>query len=295
VVVALAGCGPTVGPDDPPIDGRPLDAKNETCRRMDLLFVIDDSSSMQEEQDDLAVEFPMFADILNHHLVDGELIDYRAAITTVGVTATYSFLPEPPPGFPNLYGQTGDDGKLHQTCGMPRPWLERTDPAMVETFSCAALVGTDGPSIEMPLRAAELALLDATNPGFVRDDALLGIIIITDGDDCSRRASHFETFGGRCGGGDPDMPDEQSFIDGFDARKGDRGRWAAAVIAGATDCMSDLGRAERATRLQRFVDGAGANAVFADLCGGDLAPALVEALNTFRAACDTFTPVGRQP
>ncbi|MBE7449666.1 MAG: hypothetical protein HS111_12435 [Kofleriaceae bacterium] len=56
---------------------------------------------------------------------------------------------------------------------MTRPWLERDDPNMAQTFGQAATVGINGPGLEMQLRAMELAIQPSTNPGFVRgsDDA----------------------------------------------------------------------------------------------------------------------------
>lgn len=305
---ALAACGPNArgGDDDdddvPGPDAGPGDvdaAAAEQCRKMDLVFVVDDSGSMAEEQDNLAANFPMFAQVLNdYRLGSGEELDYRAAVTTTGVTATYTIVTPPIPGFPPLppitQSQTGANGKFRQACGMTRPWLERTDPNMATTFACAAKVGTSGPAIEMPLRAAELAVQDGVNPGFVREDALLGVVVITDEDDCSRRTSTFETAGDECAtNGDTDIASVTSFVSGFDARKGERGRWATAVIAGPAECMSAFGAASDAIRLKQFVQETGATAVFGDICQGSLAPALQQALDTFQAACENFPPIGK--
>ena len=288
--------------DGPRIDAGPDDtdaAAAEQCRKMDLVFVIDDSGSMTEEQDSLSTNFPMFANVLNdYRLHSGETLDYRAAITTSGITANYTIVLPAFPPFPEMripQSQSGADGKFRQTCGMTRPWLERTDPNMPTTFACAARVGTGGPAIEMPLRAAELAIQPATNAGFVRADALLGIIMITDEDDCSRRMNPFETGGDACAeNGDADVATVTSFVTGFDQLKGDRGRWASAVIAGPAECMSAFGAAANAIRMKQFVQEAGTNAVFGDICQGNLAPALQQALDTFQAACEHFPPIGRE-
>ncbi len=304
---ALAACGPNAGGGDDDDDGPRIDAgpggpdapPTEQCRKMDLVFVIDDSGSMSEEQDSLSVNFPMFANLLNdYRLASGELLDYRAAITTSGITASYEIVLPAFPPFPEMripQSQTGADGKFRQTCGMTRPWLERTDPNMPATFACAARVGTGGPAIEMPLRAAELSVQPATNPDFVRPDALLGIIMITDEDDCSRRNSPFETGGDACAeNGDTDIASIPSFVTGFDQLKGQRGRWASATIAGPAECMSAFGNASNAVRMKQFVQEAGTNSVFGDICLGNLAPALQEALDTFQAACENVPPIGRE-
>ena len=307
LALALGGCGPnagngdddgTTGPDAGP-DHTDAPTATEQCRKMDLVFVIDDSGSMAEEQTSLANNFPRFATVLNdYRLESGDDLDYRAAITTTGITATYTIVQPQIPGFPPLppitQSQTGANGKFRQTCGMTRPWLERTDPNMATTFACAANVGTNGPAIEMPLRAAELAVQNTVNAGFVRDDALLGIVVITDEDDCSRRANPFTTSGDNCAeNGDSDVATVTSFVTGFDQTKGERGRWATAVIAAPADCMSAFGMGANAIRLKQFAQEAGSNAVFADICQGNLAPALQSALDTFQAACENFPPIGR--
>jgi hypothetical protein len=271
----------------------------EQCRKMDLIFVIDDSGSMEEEQTNLSTNFPMFANVLNTYTIStGEELDYRAAITTTGITATFTIQPPQIPGFPPLppitQSQVGEDGKFRQTCGMTRRWLERTDPNMATTFACAADVGTNGPGLEMPLRASELAAMTATNPGFLRDDALLGIVILTDEDDCSRRSNNFITAGDGCAtNNDPGLTMPSEVLQALDQIKGDRGRWAAAVIAGQTSCSSGFGMAAEGIRLKQFAQQAGPNVVFGDICAGNLAPALQQALDTFQAACDNFPPVGR--
>ena len=42
------------------------------CSKMDILFVIDDSGSMTEEQDNLILNFPRFIEVLEEFRVDGE-------------------------------------------------------------------------------------------------------------------------------------------------------------------------------------------------------------------------------
>lgn len=75
-----------------------------------------------------------------------------------------------------------------------------------------------------------------------------------------------------------------AFLDGL---KEERGRWAA-VIAGPTDCESALGDANKAKRLKAFTANAGANTVFSSICSGDLSLALMDALDTFDQACESF-------
>lgn len=306
-----AACGPNGASDDddddddddPMVDagssGPDGVTATEACRKMDLIFVIDDSGSMEQEQTNLSSNFPMFANVLNtYQTTDGQDLDYRAAITTTGITATYTIQAPTIPGFPPFppitQSQSGPDGKFRQACGMTRPWLERTDPNMATTFACAADVGINGPALEMPLRASELAAKLTTNPGFLREDALLGIVILTDEDDCSRTATTFTSAGDDCANnGDTGLEMPSEVIAALDQVKGDRARWAAAVIAGQTSCTSSFGDAAEGVRLKQFAQQAGPNVVFGDICQGNLAPALSQALDTFQAACDNFPPIDK--
>jgi hypothetical protein len=284
---------PDAGPNGPRPDGA---VSTQRCQKMDILFVVDDSGSMAEEQDNLATNFPMFANVLNAYEVEAGLpLDYRVAITTTGRDVAYTqIIPAIPPLIPETsvpMNEQGDDGEFRQSCGMTRRWLERGDPNMATTFACAADVGTDGPGLEMQLYASELALSPpmstGLNAGFLRDDALLAVVYLTDENDCSRRDNNFSFAATEpC----TTVP-VQSWVDFFDNLKGERGRWATAVIAGPNDCTSDFGDAAAATRLQEFVNLTGDNAVFSSICEGNLSGALQQALDTFTSACETFPDI----
>jgi hypothetical protein len=128
------------------------------------------------------------------------------------------------------------------------------------------------------------------NAGFLRDDALLGVVMLTDEDDGSSTQSMWTidpsnpTMQGPTLDWNP--PDEVAF---FDQLKGNRSRWAAGVIAGDTACSSSFGNATEATRLKQFVQLTNANgpqqAVFSSICAGNLTTALSEVLMKFQSAC----------
>lgn len=308
VTLTAAACGPTAsgGGDDDDDDGTGgVDAGQHTggdggetpatgeCKKMDLIFVVDDSGSMAEEQNNLGTNFPQFANLLNSYTIStGEMLDYRAAVTTTGVTASGVQTLPPPFSMSVPFNQSGMDGKFRQVSGMARPWLERADPNMATTFAQAANVGTSGPGLEMQLRAMELAIQPATNPGFIRQDALLGIVILTDEDDCSfRQASGISISGLEGCTGTPGIPAAAEFLQPLDQVKGERGRWAAAVIAAQTACTSSFGDAVEGVRLKQFQASSPQNIVFGDICAGNLQGALMQALDSFQAACENFPPI----
>jgi hypothetical protein len=306
VFASLCACGPSAEPsgagggvDASARDsGVPVDFADARpgarCDKMDIVFVIDNSGSMGEEQTNLGSNFPLFIGVLDGFASSsGEPLDYRVAVTTTGVSKQWT-LP-PPLDFIPAGEQSGEDGAFltGDGCSMPRRWLERTDANVSQAFSCVAAVGVDGPSDEMPLEALRLSLTDrvadGTNAGFLRDDALLAVVLLTDENDCSRMDNNFPVEGEVC---DETSP-VQAYLSMLDGVKGDRGRWAVAVIAGLGPgrCMSSLGDADECTRLVSFADQTGQNSVKSSICGGDLAGALQQALQKFDTACESFPPI----
>ena len=295
--LALMACGPDGrdGNGQGTTDGGPGSGDGGTgtaqaCQKMDLVFVVDDSGSMAEEQTNLATNFPMFADVLQNYVnADGEKIDFRIAVTTTGKDFSYTIsvgggLP------PQTITESGDNGEFKNNCGVARRWLEPTDPGLGSTLGCRANVGTGGSGTEMPLLMSKVALADrvadGTNAGFLRQDALLGIVILTDEDDSSTSANNVTVGFGGSPAPDFHAADLVTFLDQL---KGNRTRWAAGVIAGPTMCTSSFGSADPATRLQEFVTLSNAQgpqqAVFTSICDGNLTTALTDIVNKFQSAC----------
>jgi hypothetical protein len=296
VAASVCACGPTSnrnggGDDDPGVDangggsgggggggGGTVDAPG--CSAMDLLFVIDNSGSMGQEQANLIANFPMFIQVL-----DASGLDYRVAVTTTARDYTYSMF--------GTFNQStsGESGEMIQpgSCNMTKRWIDKTDPNPAQTFSCAANVGTGGSSDEMPLGAIRDAfedrMTDGTNMGFRRPDALLGVVVLTDENDCSYEQSVSLGFGeSLC---DSQMEPTINYKTFLDTYTGGPSRWATAIIAGPGPgtCSSTFGNADEATRLINFKNQVGANAMMSSICDGDLSPALMQALALFESAC----------
>jgi hypothetical protein len=260
----------------------------EPCANMDILFVVDNSASMVEEQSSLAANFPLFLEVLDtYETEDNGLLDYRIAVTTSGTDANPIVSV---PGFGTVpLPQTGANGAFQQDCGMTRPWLERSDDDVAGKFSCIAQVGTGGPDFEMQLYATKLALTRADNGPFVRDDALLAIVIVTDEDDCSvEDGQEFTVPNDTCKPAPPEMLPVDHYLAFLDDLKLGRDRWAAAVIAGDASCPDSFRDGER---LREFVARAGDNVIHSPICVDDLSTALQEAIDNFDAACQAMPPI----
>ena len=128
---------------------------------VDILFVIDTSCSMTDEQQALAENFPEFIAFFV-----GETLPFRIGVTSTNVDEADS--------------PAGLDGALN---GEPR-WLEPDTPNLEEKFFEHAFMGIDeGHSDERGLHAAYVALEERiadVNADFVRDWANLAIIVVSD-------------------------------------------------------------------------------------------------------------------
>jgi hypothetical protein len=160
-----------------------------------VLFVIDNSGAMDEAQASLLLAFPAFLDVLADQ--PGGLPNLHIGVVSSNVGAG---------GFDITgCGGEGDDGRLQNTsngaCSGPNGFyisdrlsangvtrIKNYNGTLEETFSCIALLGTDGCGFEGHLEAMRRAFAVAETPqnqGFLRGDAALLVIIVANEDDCS--------------------------------------------------------------------------------------------------------------
>lgn len=176
VVLAVGGCeseisifdpGEGFGPGNPPTLETPTKVDQivqVTTPQVDILWVIDNSCSMAEEQAKLVQNFPVFMQFF----IDSGL-DWH-----VGVVSTDT-------------GASDEKGKLQGAGGYR--FLTAASPDPVALFTDMAVMGTSGSGDERGRRAAHLALTDPLksgfNNGFYRDEASLNVIVISDENDSS--------------------------------------------------------------------------------------------------------------
>ena len=164
-----------------------------TAAKLDLLFVVDNSGSMRLKQERLAKALPKYI---------SALLGFKVALDLqVGVISTDI-------GAGTLYSDSscvylGDKGKLIKRaskvgCPLPtddyiavkydlqgRATSNVAGDKVEEAFSCMVQLGTNGCGFEQPLGALRMAIASGANPGFLRQGAALGVVILTDEDDCS--------------------------------------------------------------------------------------------------------------
>jgi hypothetical protein len=210
-------------------------------RDVDILFVIDNSRSMGEEQALLAKNFGSFIEVLEAKDVEA---NYRIGVTTTdnGNPRCYETTPES--GHLVLSSCKGrideflfdsiDDAQdvdvrdlaCNDICPLsdeeltitptttdvdssarPRPWLENIEgqkniPAStstVDAFQCFGPQGIRGCGFESPLESMYLSLVRAQDTaeaeyGFLRAQAILAIVVVSDEADCSYNEDYAEIF-----------------------------------------------------------------------------------------------------
>jgi hypothetical protein len=173
--------------------------------KMDVLFMIDNSPSMAPLQAKLSASFGRFMGVLQS--LPGGGPDLHIGVVSSDLGAGM-FDAEQVPGCT----YAGDEGKLQfaprgactQT-GLADHFISlQTEPRsgalvtnygtqnLADVFSCIALLGESGCGFEHQLGSVLRALgadgygpAPAENEGFLRDDAYLAVILVTNEDDCS--------------------------------------------------------------------------------------------------------------
>ena len=231
-ITLLGGCldHPLKDVEYDKIDVPEVDINLDINRDVDILFVIDNSGSMADEQARLARNFTSFVSAL-----DTMDVEYRIGLTTTDVSRTACEGTSPEDGdlvLRSCLDAVADGAFANDTtdaaaactaqCNLgqgqlaiqpslaadgqrlARPWLESIGgqqnlPAgttMAQALACFGPQGIDGCGYESPLEAMRLALTKARSDEsqFLRDQALLAVVFVTDEADCSTNPEFEQAF-----------------------------------------------------------------------------------------------------
>jgi hypothetical protein len=193
-LVPLAGCPDRevspVEPSQDKVEGKAIPVNLN--REVDILFVVDNSGSMKEEQQSLTDNFGKFIDVLRS--IDGGLPDVHIGVVTSDMGTAGG-------GSAAGCGGLGDNG-IMKTGGVPftgganylidtavpnMPGMRNKNYSgdLAATFKQMATVGITGCGFEQHLNSAVAALNSTANANFLRPNAFLAIVFIADEDDCS--------------------------------------------------------------------------------------------------------------
>lgn len=251
------------------------------CDTIDLLFVIDDSYSMADEQANLVASVPSFIAGITEVLGAGT--DYRVGVVT---TDDYAFNAPGCTRLGDLVTQTGGEASSAAICGPfaeGQPFMTDADD-LAASFACTAAVGVSGASDEKPMDALTVLLARQGSPcnaDFVREDAVLVIVLITDEED----------------DGDSDLDPGDWYDAVVAAKSGDASRVMVLSLIGLDEPNACAGPwdgaagAEYAPRLAEFTERF-AHGVVGDVCAADYGPYFAELLGDVATECTSASPPG---
>lgn len=302
------------------------------CQKIDLLFVIDNSSTMGAEQQSLIAAFPGFYDTLrttlgvsDYHIMavaadDGKILGNNTKCKAGGECSC-----GPAPAccdsvckggnFANScngqmcdtlaisecvfqYGSGRDYNTDGTYCNLAegRRYMLDSQPDVPGTFACVASVGTYDTVVDKrPMQAAQEAIsamqnaAGGCNDGFLREDALLVLVFVSDKDDANAQQAN----------GSPGEP-----MDWYSAIVAAKGGSAANIVAlglvgdgnmptgvcapeDEPDMMAQIGAP--APRLQEFV-GMFTHGLIGSVCAPDYTPFFNGAVSTIEQACNALPP-----
>jgi hypothetical protein len=261
----------------------------EGCTKVDLLFVIDNSGSMADEQQALIASFPEFVTGIQQQLENAE--SYHIGIVT---SDAYSGNEPGCTDLGNLVTKTAGADASNQTCTpftSGARFMDESEPDLSGKFACAGQVGSEGSGDEKQIQALLRALaVDQNGPGgcnegFIRDDALLVIVIITDEDD--KLEECIPLIGCVPAGGTPGAPPEwfQSILN----LKG--GISDNIVVLSVIGQENNSCGADYAKRILQFTNNF-KNSSVGDICAASYGAFLTDAISIIDSACDDFIPPG---
>ncbi|MCC6900259.1 MAG: hypothetical protein IT377_14870 [Polyangiaceae bacterium] len=267
------------------------------CQKIDFLFIVDNSASMENDQAKLTAAFPGFISAIEATVNAGG--DYHVMVTDTDAwgrcnTANPWKGMDPSSSLCNAYVQSTQfdecdrawgAGVVHpagafasnQLCALPagRRYLQQGDPNVAGAFGCAAKVGTAGHSSERPMDALVAALTPAINgpggcnQGFLRDDALLVVTFISDD-------SNYEDQG----------TPESWYQAVVAAKKGDPN---AVAMVGFTPVGCGGGGKTGGTHWEEFVKKVPFN-LHAQVCSADYVGTFTQAVKLVDETCDKYVP-----
>lgn len=300
-------------PDNPGF--LPLPAPNDGCEGIDFLVVVDNSRSMADEQEALIESFPGFLETIanavsarksNFHVLvtdtDSDGCEQVCSVypgaycgTTDGFSCN-SYNPNVTKDCANTLGAGRVDNGLGHQCGLHgRRFIQSEDANVSDAFRCLGKLGTKGDSGERPMQAIVNALspqfLSPTgcNQGFLRKEALLVLLFITDEEDDPKKDQFQASMG-----------DPQDWYNAVvQAKGGDPGSVVAVGLVGDVGkpgaiCQPLIGNAEHGAeaspRLIQFVELFGDRGRWGSVCASDYNPFLQEVVAVVTESCQEFIP-----
>jgi hypothetical protein len=278
------------------------------CTKVDFLFVIDNSTSMEDNQTALIDSFPGFIAAIKTAL--GDVTDYHVMVVDTDEASRCVTLCNTPndPLYDKFCAEDNayackaalEDCDSIRGAGVVHPvgsfatnkkcsfsggnrYMVAEEPDLLGAFACAAQVGTAGAPAEKPMNAIQAAVgpglnsPGGCNAGFLREDAILVITFLSDDGKYV----------------DKDGPAEwkASIVE---AKGGDEN---AVVVLGLIphpelNCTNPQGDGTQGAHWEEFIKMWGAHGISGSICETDYAQFFAQAVGAIDQTCDAFQPPG---
>ncbi len=216
-LATLGQCAPLANCEAPPLDmavptpadgampapdfgdhGVSFPLTGQMRNKVDVLFMVDNSNSMEAMSVELRNRFGSMIQALQALAQNGAAVDLNLGVVTsdygAGATGAPGCQPSPGGQAGRLQAGGGPGGNcrgpvganfVHYVFGGANNLPQGQD--LATTFSCMASVGSQGCGFEHQLESVYAALHNPIpeNQGFLRDDALLAVVFLTNEDDAS--------------------------------------------------------------------------------------------------------------
>jgi hypothetical protein len=278
------------------------------CTKIDFLFVIDNSTSMEDNQKALTDSFPGFISGIKTAL--GDVTDYHVMVVDTDEASrcvTLCNTPNDPlynkfcvednsyackavleecdsirgAGVIHPVGSHASNTKCQLFGG--RRYMTSEEPDLESSFACVATVGTAGAPAEKPMNTIQAVVAPGLNApmgcneGFLREDAILVI-----------------TF----------LSDDGKYID-----KGTPEEWKASIVTAKggdenavvvlgliphpeLNCTNPMGDMTQGSHWQEFIELWGDHGLSGSICETNYAPFFAQAIGAIDQTCDAFQPPG---
>lgn len=231
--------------------------------RIDILFVVDNSGSMDTSQNNLADNFPTFINGFASRNLDFQLavVGTDAWVALPSMTSiynSYAYLQARPQA---QWAKFRDGGSILSGIFVITP----TTPNLNNVFLNNVKLGVNGVGDERMLQSMKVALDSGLNSGFVRNNSFLSVVVLTDEDDFSHDGTAYLN-GQYANPALHTIPSYVTWLDNLTNSTPTRQNYNVHSIAiQDAACLSALGAGRRiATRVNALADATGG--IRASLC-----------------------------
>lgn len=222
----------------------------EVTDKVDILWVVDNSLSMGDEQEELGSQINSF--ILG---IEGTDLDWQMGVVTTDME------------------DSAQSGKLRGGPLILTPATENYENKFYKLVTEAGLDGSDKEAgIDAAIQALTEPLISTYNTGFLREEAKLSIIYLSDENDCTNRGAMAGSDGSACYDRPELLTSMATLVKEYEALKGDSRLLVSSIVGPpiSAGCVGAVPGPRYETMANAF------GGIQASICEGDFSTVMTE-------------------